>query len=69
MIDEYFLHPDEDKRLETAKTVQEILMEDAPWVLLYQPDYILATRSNIKGVLVDPLVRQNHFRYWYKIEE
>jgi peptide/nickel transport system substrate-binding protein len=29
--------------------VQQIVMEEAPWVFLFNPGYQLATRSNVKG--------------------
>ncbi|WP_315831894.1 ABC transporter substrate-binding protein [Bradyrhizobium prioriisuperbiae] len=40
---------DEDKRLEAMKRVQQIAVENAPWVLLFNPGYQLATRTNVKG--------------------
>lgn len=41
---------DADERAELARRAQEILMEDAPWALLYQPDWVVATRSDITGI-------------------
>ncbi|QRI66054.1 ABC transporter substrate-binding protein [Shinella sp. PSBB067] len=40
---------DEEKRLADMKRVQQITMEGAPWVFLFNPGYQLATRSNVKG--------------------
>lgn len=40
---------DESKRLADMKRVQEITVENAPWVFLFNPGYQLATRSNVKG--------------------
>lgn len=40
---------DEEKRLVDMKRVQQITMESAPWVFLFNPGYQLATRSNVKG--------------------
>jgi len=40
---------DEPKRLEAMKRVQQITVENAPWVFLFNPGYQLATRANIKG--------------------
>ena len=31
------------------KRVQQITMEQAPWVFLFNPGYQLATRSNVTG--------------------
>jgi peptide/nickel transport system substrate-binding protein len=40
---------DEATRLEGMKRVQQLTMENAPWVFLFNPGYQLATRSNIEG--------------------
>lgn len=40
---------DEAKRVTDMKRVQQITMEEAPWVFLMNPGYQLATRSNVKG--------------------
>lgn len=40
---------DETKRIADMKRVQQITMENAPWVFLFNPGYQLATRSNVKG--------------------
>lgn len=40
---------DEEKRVADMKRVQQITMEGAPWVFLFNPGYQLATRSNVKG--------------------
>lgn len=40
---------DEPKRLEAMKRVQQITMDEAPWVFLFNPGYQLATRENVKG--------------------
>ena len=40
---------DEEKRLADMKRVQQITMEGAPWVFLFNPGYQLAMRSNVKG--------------------
>jgi len=40
---------DETKRVADMKRVQQITMENAPWVFLFNPGYQLATRSNVKG--------------------
>lgn len=41
---------DDEERAELADRAQEILMDDMPWALLYQPDWIVATRSEISGI-------------------
>ena len=40
---------DEGKRVEGMHRVQEIVMQQAPWVFLMNPGYQLATRANVKG--------------------
>lgn len=40
---------DEPKRLEAMKKVQQITVEKAPWVFLFNPGYQLATSAKIKG--------------------
>jgi peptide/nickel transport system substrate-binding protein len=40
---------EEEKRVTDMKRVQQITMESAPWVFLFNPGYQLATRSNVKG--------------------
>lgn len=40
---------DEAARLEDSKRVQQIAVENAPWVFLFNPGYQLATRENVKG--------------------
>lgn len=40
---------DEEKRVAGMKRVQQITMESAPWVFLFNPGYQLAMRSNVKG--------------------
>ncbi|GJD54019.1 Heme-binding protein A [Methylobacterium crusticola] len=40
---------DEAKRVEGMRRVQEIVIEQAPWVFLMNPGYQLATRASVKG--------------------
>lgn len=40
---------DEAKRVTDMKRVQQITMENAPWIFLFNPGYQLATRANVKG--------------------
>lgn len=40
---------DEEKRVADMKRVQQITVENAPWVFLFNPGYQLATRANVKG--------------------
>lgn len=49
LIDSALTSTDEDKRIADMKRVQQITMENAPWVFLFNPGYQLAMRSNVKG--------------------
>jgi peptide/nickel transport system substrate-binding protein len=40
---------DEAKRVADMQRVQQITVENAPWVFLFNPGYQLATRANVKG--------------------
>ena len=46
-INEGLTTTDEAARLEKMKRVQQITMENAPWVFLFNPGYQLATRANV----------------------
>jgi peptide/nickel transport system substrate-binding protein len=50
IIEEGTFSRDEAKRAELADRAQEILLNDAPWALLYQPDWIVTTRSDVSGI-------------------
>ncbi len=49
LIDESLTSTDEPARLKAMARVQEIVMQEAPWVFLFNPGYQLATRSDVKG--------------------
>lgn len=49
LIDESLSSTDEEVRLKNMRRVQQITMEEAPWVFLFNPGYQLATRSDIGG--------------------
>jgi peptide/nickel transport system substrate-binding protein len=49
LINDSLISTDEPKRLKSMDRVQQIVMEEAPWVFLFNPGYQLATRSNVKG--------------------
>jgi peptide/nickel transport system substrate-binding protein len=50
IIEEGTFSRDPAKRAELADRAQEILLNDAPWALLYQPDWIVSTRSDVSGI-------------------
>lgn len=49
LINESLVSIDETARLKAMARVQQIVMEEAPWVFLFNPGYQLATRSDVKG--------------------
>lgn len=49
LIQENMLSRDEEARNAAALEIQKQIVEDAPWVFLYQPDQIVSTRSNVDG--------------------
>lgn len=39
--------------------IQDILMEDNPWIWLYYPDVVVGTRTNVHGVEPLPMTIMN----------
>lgn len=66
LIDEYTLSRDEEARTKAAVEVQQTVVDDAPWVFLYQPEYILATRANVKGYAYYTSDKYTRFKFIYK---
>ena len=60
---------DERERKENYQKFQDILIEDAPVVFLYSPDYLYLVSKKIKGiaegVIVDPSKRLIGVENWY----
>ena len=53
---------DSAERADLARRAQEILMDEATWGLLYQPAWIVATRSDVEGIaLFDDLTLRYGF--------
>ncbi|AJE48764.1 family 5 extracellular solute-binding protein [Celeribacter indicus] len=49
LIDNALSSTDEEARLTDMRRVQQITMEEAPWVFLFNPGYQLAMRDNVTG--------------------
>ena len=49
LINEFTLNTDAAAREAAAMEIQEIVLEEAPWVFLFQPDFVLAMRSEVEG--------------------
>lgn len=43
-------------RQDLYKQVQEIVLEEAPYILLYQKDFILPMSKNVKGFIYNPML-------------
>ena len=63
MIDDNLLATDQAARDQAALDAQKAIIDDAAWVFLYQPDNIIAMRSNVKGYVfysADRFTRYKH---------
>ena len=49
LINDSLTSTDEPKRRAAMDRVQQLVMQQAPWIFLVNPGYQLATRSNVKG--------------------
>jgi peptide/nickel transport system substrate-binding protein len=49
LINDSLSMTDEAKRKRSMERVQQLVMEQSPWVFLINPGYQLATRANVKG--------------------
>ena len=60
---------DENEKKEKLEQLQEILVNDAPAIFLYNPDYFYLVSSGIKGieetVISDPSKRLSNLENWY----
>lgn len=66
MISKYTLSTDVEARNKAAVEAQKQIVDDAPWVFLYQPQNIVATRSNVKGYVFYSADRYTRYKYLYK---
>jgi len=67
LIDANTLNTDEAARQAAAMTIQQTIVDEAAWVFLYQPDSVIAMRSNVKGfVFYSP---DNFVRYKFIYKE
>jgi peptide/nickel transport system substrate-binding protein len=46
------MEQDTKKRLELLKKAEEIVWDDCPWIWLHTEKFLIAYRSNIKGMVV-----------------
>ena len=50
MIDDNLLATDQAARDQAALDTQKAIIDDAAWVFLYQPDNIIAMRSDLEAL-------------------
>ena len=50
LIEQGTFSRDPEERAQAIRRAQEIIVSEAPWAFLYQPDWIVATRSNVSGI-------------------
>ena len=48
------MEQDPNKRLELFKKAEEIVWEDCPWIWLHTEKFLIAYKSNLKGMVVTP---------------
>jgi peptide/nickel transport system substrate-binding protein len=54
LVKEFMLTTDQRARAEASRKVQQLFMDDAAWVFLYQPDVIVTMRKSVKGYVFWP---------------
>ena len=61
MINAAMYEPDKAKRDQMSLDIQKIVVDEAPWGLLYQINYVVATRANVQGFQYNP---DTTCKYW-----
>jgi peptide/nickel transport system substrate-binding protein len=67
LISKYTISTDLKAREDASRRIQQTAIDEAAWVFLYQPDLVLATRKNVKGVSFYPA--DVRFRYYHMYKE
>lgn len=65
-IDANTLNADEAAREQAAMDLQKTLIDEAAWIYLYQPDHVIAVRSNVKGYVYYSADNYTRFKHMYK---
>ena len=63
LIDQYTLSTDAQAREQAAMEIQQTVVDEAPWVFLYQPDQIIAMRSDVTGYAWFSADRYTRYQY------
>ncbi|MCA9859053.1 MAG: ABC transporter substrate-binding protein [Thermomicrobiales bacterium] len=61
LIDAAMYEPDKETRDQMSRDIQQIIVDEAPWGLLYQINYVVATRANVSGFQYNP---DTTSKYW-----
>jgi peptide/nickel transport system substrate-binding protein len=54
LVKEFMLTTDQRARAEASRKVQQLFMDDAAWVFLYQPDVLVTMRKAVRGYVFWP---------------
>jgi peptide/nickel transport system substrate-binding protein len=65
LIGAMMLNTNTTARNEASRRAQRIIMEEAPWAFLYQPDYTIAMRRHVKGYIYYP----DRYNRWYSVHK
>ncbi|TMJ94345.1 MAG: ABC transporter substrate-binding protein [Actinobacteria bacterium] len=65
-IDSNLLSNNPTKRAAAANATQKQIMQDAPWVFLYQPDFVIAMRKNVHGYVYYSSDRFTRYKFLSK---
>lgn len=63
LIDKYTLSTDKQAREQAALDIQKTVVDQAPWVFLYQPDNIIAMRKDVTGYVWFSADRYMRYQY------
>ena len=66
LIAEHTVSTDTEAQAAALVEIQRILLDEAPWVLMYQPESILAMRSNVQGYVFYPADEFTRYQFLYK---
>ncbi|HET9661264.1 MAG TPA: ABC transporter substrate-binding protein, partial [Thermomicrobiales bacterium] len=61
LLNNAMYEPDKAKRDQMSLDIQKIIVDEAPWGLLYQINYVVATRANVAGFQYNP---DTTCKYW-----
>ena len=62
-INKWLLSTNKSARDAGSMQMQKTIVDDAPWAFLYQPDFVLAMRSNVKGYTYYSSDRFTRFKF------